>query len=743
MYYSDNPLFKLLKSNPPQWWTTINDDPEIHAEIRKDKYIDAYYNGGAVIKELTWTEEQGFRAKIHAKYLSDTDEEGYCDCPLEQLPQLLDDIKERIKVHYPDDSEKGIQSRLVLDAHGDYIDCEFQDTYKGKPVRIDLVKAQNNRIVFQELKRIEDDRLLKRSGDGTSLELDEIASQMAIYADYIRDNKDALLEYYKKHVEIKHDIGLKPESFLINPDRFSLDVIPELIISDYATPYTETSRKGKRVKVLMARLDEACIRYSFVNVNVDGFYYKHLLLSQKEEKWESIFKMISWLEDIENIDPSETYTDHCGERTRPLKYVESKSAAVQLIGRISGLLKPFDWKSWSDGLAILKEERFDGLDMVTIMKLLAIKLYYKEEGEGSIRLIPCSASDLDDGKVLKLLKELKKRYDEYVLEKRSVMEKEIDEYQVRYSADSEFAREARLLQSKWRVEKGYPIGTTASGSPMGNYIERTYAEKHKVNLLTDNIRKIAGIELEEAKKTGALIQEDRLWGNMLSSQPLCFNLFGEMHFDLDLATAFFKESFPSSGIARITAVRFEQSPGRGDKKLTGDHSAFDVFVEYDSTKGRKGFIGIEVKYAETLREGADKAEKTFLNHKDEYIRISRNAVVNTAIFGTYMSPVFEMDKIEEMAHSPKFQIWRDHLLALSILQNGLYDEGFFLMLYPFRNKECRAGVTEYINALNLSIGNWESHRCFYSRDISEFIERLHDMVNKPWSRELVKRYLGR
>lgn len=742
MYFSDNPLFKLLKSNPPVWWTAINDDPDIHAEIRKDKYIDAYYNGGAVLKELTWTEDCGFRAKIHAKYLSDTEADGYCDCPLELLPELLEDIKKRILVHYPNDSEKGIQSRLILEAKGDYLDCEFQDTYKGKPIRIDLVKVKNDKIVFQELKRIEDNRLLKKSDDGASLELDEIASQMAIYADYIRDNKDTLLEYYKKHADTKRITGINPKSLFIQSDRLSLDLIPELIISDYSEPYTESSRKGKRVKALMERLDEACIRYSFVNVNVDGFYYKQYLLSQKRETWQSIFDMIPWIERVSQIDPSETFTDQGGTRTRPLKFVESRTAIFQLVGRIAKLFKPFDWKSWTEGLDILREERFVGLDMVTIMKLLSIKVYYKEQAEGNVRLIPATANDLDDGKVLKLLRELNLRYDELSHTQKIRMDEEVDLFKVRYSGDGAFAREARLLQSKWREKKGYPIGKTANGTTMGNYIDSTYAIGHKVNLLTENIRKIAELELKEASSTGALIQENRLWENMLSSQPLCFNLFGEMHFDLELATAFFKESFPLRTINRVTSVRFEQSPCRGNRDFTGDHSAFDVFVEYEGYKGNRGFIGIEVKYAENLREGVDKDERTYERHKEEYTRISRDAIVNTAISGTRMNPIFEMDRIEEMAHAPKFQIWRDHLLALSLLQNDLYDEGFFLMLYPFRNEECRAGVREYIDALHLSLGNWESHRCFYSRDIFEFIERLHKMANKPWSRDLLKRYTG-
>jgi hypothetical protein len=127
-----------------------------------------------------------------------------------------------------------------------------------------------------------------------------------------------------------------------------------------------------------------------------------------KSEWDFIFEMIPWLERIEKIDPTETFTDHRGTRTRPLKYVKYKSASVQLIGRIIKLLKPFDWENWEEGINILKEQSFTGLDIQTTCKLLTIILYYKESTE---KLSPfgihCQAHDLEDGRVLKLLKELK------------------------------------------------------------------------------------------------------------------------------------------------------------------------------------------------------------------------------------------------------------------------------------------------------------------------------------------------
>jgi hypothetical protein len=134
-----------------------------------------------------------------------------------------------------------------------------------------------------------------------------------------------------------------------------------------------------------------------------------------------------------------------------------------------------------------------------------------------------------------------------------------------------------------------------------------------------------------------------MWENMLSSQPLCFNLFGELHFDHKLATKFFRKLFPNR-IETVTEILFEHSPGRGNKKFTGDHSAFDVFVEYVNN-GKKGFIGIEVKYAESLKEEQEKAaQATFNKHEVEYTRLTS-------------SGTFRNDAIDSLKKTPLSQIW--------------------------------------------------------------------------------------
>ena len=290
-------------------------------------------------------------------------------------------------------------------------------------------------------------------------------------------------------------------------------------------------------------------------------------------------------------------------------------------------------------------------------------------------------------------------------------------YSVDYSWDTDFSAFARLLQSKWRENKGYNY------VKYGNFLDVEFAKSSKANFLTDNIKELVTNAVNNTKISGALISDPRIWNNLLSSQPLCFNLFGELYYDLDLATKFFKVLFPER-IDTVTSVKFEYSAGRGNIEYSGDHSAFDVFVEYKKN-GKEGFIGIEVKYAESLsEESKQKALETFKKHKTEYHRLTTDKV-------------FKPNAIEFVTQIPISQIWRDHLLSLAHQKD--YKEGFFVFLYPKNNSQCQKGVDEYKKYL---ISENEEQTGFYPRYLDDFIQNLTELSNAKWINELKKRYLG-
>ena len=285
-------------------------------------------------------------------------------------------------------------------------------------------------------------------------------------------------------------------------------------------------------------------------------------------------------------------------------------------------------------------------------------------------------------------------------------------YNTDYYERSAFASKARLLQSIWRTEKGYEF------KKYGNLLELYFAKESGANFLTPEIFELVKHEVANKHIDRKVIQEPRIWNNLLSSQPLAFNLFGELKLDLGLATAVFKDLYPKRQISSVTAIEFEYSPGRGNFKYTGDSSAFDVFIVYENIQHERCFFGIEVKYAEDLND-------TPASHKDVYATIAEK------------SGVFEMTNLPRLKEKPLQQIWRDHLLALSMfITNDDYAVGDFIYLYPSDNSYCDVGVEAYKTTLN---GLGETY--FKPLTTEKIVETIKSHCADRWIEEFEDRYL--
>jgi len=302
---------------------------------------------------------------------------------------------------------------------------------------------------------------------------------------------------------------------------------------------------------------------------------------------------------------------------------------------------------------------------------------------------------------------------------------------MKVKGETEFSAFARQLQDDWRVKNDFPIGTYKNPRgeivELGNYVEKKYAFEKGVNFLSPKIREVVTTALAN-KEEGAKIARTRLYTNLLSSQPLAFNLFAELSLDNKLATKFFKEQFPNR-IEHVTKIIFEHSDGRGDCDYTCDHSAFDVFVEFKPINGKSGFIGIEVKYAESLNDAPS-------SHKPRY-----EYLTNT-------SGLFIQDSISSLKRKPIQQIWRDHLLSISHLthKNKKYDDGFFLYLFPKQNTACKDGVRKYIEQFisfnNTTKKHDEKVTGFYIRYMEDFMLSLRQLNQDEWTMKLLLRYFG-
>lgn len=187
-------------------------------------------------------------------------------------------------------------------------------------------------------------------------------------------------------------------------------------------------------------------------------------------------------------------------------------------------------------------------------------------------------------------------------------------YGEEYKGDSPFVAKCRKLQSIYREEIGEKIApyTDRYGNVhyYGNYIENGDIPKESgdgwKNFLTECAFKHAKDRVEN-KKEYETIEKDRLFNNLLSSQPMAFNLFCPLMQMLEesteRATKVIKAALPDYPIQEVTKIALEFIPGK-DKELTGDKSAMDAIIRFVDTNGKDGFIAVETKYSENLGKNA-------------------------------------------------------------------------------------------------------------------------------------------
>ncbi len=179
-----------------------------------------------------------------------------------------------------------------------------------------------------------------------------------------------------------------------------------------------------------------------------------------------------------------------------------------------------------------------------------------------------------------------------------------------YKGDSRFVAECRKLQSIYRHEIAEAIrpyhGRDGLVHYYGNYISNGENPKDGCwkNFLTEYTFNYAKKRVNpENKKPYETIESDRLFNNLLSSQPMAFNLFCPLKQMLEespeAATRVIKSALPDYLIHKVTDVDLEFIP-KDYKKLTGDKSAMDAIIKFVDTDGRDGFIAIETKFSENL-----------------------------------------------------------------------------------------------------------------------------------------------
>jgi hypothetical protein len=238
-----------------------------------------------------------------------------------------------------------------------------------------------------------------------------------------------------------------------------------------------------------------------------------------------------------------------------------------------------------------------------------------------------------------------------------------------------FIRAQRLSQSLYRRDVlGVPCGTgptRKATQDLGSMLRSADGERG-LNFLDDTIREVAEARIE----FGRGVEPFRVRNNLLSSQPMCFNLFGPLAADFDLARV--AVSAIIDPVDEVTDVIVEHAP-RPKREYLDDATSFDAFIAY-RRGGTYGFIAIETKYTKPFSPSS----------KDG------------PAYRRWAYPTIWPPSVIDQMTTPRFnQLWRNHLLAIALRDHpgSEFAEAHSIVVHHPEDESCAEATEAYIALL--------------------------------------------
>jgi hypothetical protein len=225
------------------------------------------------------------------------------------------------------------------------------------------------------------------------------------------------------------------------------------------------------------------------------------------------------------------------------------------------------------------------------------------------------------------------------------------------------------------------------------YCNYVFGDNGFINFMrNEQLQTDAKNELAAIKQRERLTDEKRLFENLLSSQPLAFNIFLPLKWhNFEVGSTVFKELFPFLNIKQLVDIKLEFVPGDGigkdDRKITTDNSCFDVYVEYKNDKNELGGIGIEVKYTEPFSQ-SDYWQETG-HKKDRYIVAIQK-----------YSAQFSMEYAKEYLQPTYNQLFRNQLLTEEV-KDKFNRNCILAVVYSEEDVKCIETVTRFLDLIKL------------------------------------------
>lgn len=252
--------------------------------------------------------------------------------------------------------------------------------------------------------------------------------------------------------------------------------------------------------------------------------------------------------------------------------------------------------------------------------------------------------------------------------------------------DDAFTARMRLHQSWWRAKVlGVPcgVGPHASSAARSGSMLTAGDGARGLNFLSPEI---AAYALNRQSQFPRGIKKHRLVCNMLSSQPMCFNLFGAAALDESIALPLVSALIERRDLQRVVRVIVEHEPAPRREHL-GDSTSFDAFVEVEDQRGELGFVGIETKLTEPfsqdrypIAEGS--GSRRWVDHERAPWRVPSVA------------------SLEAVAVN---QLFRDHALAVAACHRvgSPYKFGALAVVRHPDDPSCAASMATYGNLVRL------------------------------------------
>ncbi len=284
-----------------------------------------------------------------------------------------------------------------------------------------------------------------------------------------------------------------------------------------------------------------------------------------------------------------------------------------------------------------------------------------------------------------------------------------------HPGDDRLTVRLRAHQSWWRHERlGVVWGTNRQGIEYGNYLSEADAGAG-LNFLTPTIHRYAVARM----RSGPGVDSFRCTRNLLSSQPMAFNLFGPLQDDPDLAVMLLDPLLP--GGVTEAQVDVEWAPSR--QTHLQDATSFDVVARYTTRDGWPAIAAIETKLSEPFSQRTYGVDD---DHAERY-----RAVASTSKMW--------IDPLAATLTDVRWnQIWRNHLLVESIRHHEPGLLGCQVVVHHPDDTRCTtaiAGYTEHLTEAD------QSFRAFTLRDIVDAWRPLVSGDDEQWLVDFTDRYL--